>query len=122
MQFNGDTGANYSRSYVGNTVTTVFNGSQSAVAQAIIFSVTAASSPANTAGMARVEIYDYSRAVWNKQATAINVTPLNTVAAMVGLVEGFNWANNAVVNAILLGLASGANFTTGSVFTLYGLL
>lgn len=120
MQLNGDTTATYSRSYVGNTVSTVFNGSQSAVAKATIFSVTAANSPANTAGMARVELFDYARTVWQKQAVVQNVSPLGTTASMVVLSEGFNWASTAAINAILFGTVSGANFLTGSVFTLYG--
>lgn len=119
LQFNGDTGTNYSYQYMDGSGSTVVGGSGSAVSNPVFGGVASSTAPTNQAGSCDIEIYDYSRAVWCKNISGaisrINSGPTTEVATTSG-----TWSNTAVINSIVAGIVSGGNFTTGTVFTLYG--
>lgn len=118
IQFNGDTGANYSNEQTLSQDTSVASSRSGPTAIATIGLVGISTDPiANRAACNEITVYDYARAVWQKNAVGIGQrqdTSYYNWQAMV------NWANTAAINAILLGVDDGGNFVTGTVATLYG--
>ena len=108
-QFNGDTGSNYSDTYLigdGSTAT-----SSRATSQTSIFVGLA---PDSQWGNSIIQIMNYSNSTTYKTSlTRINTTT-NYTAAAVGL-----WRNTAAINSI--NLSGSANILAGSTFTLYGI-
>jgi hypothetical protein len=113
IQLNGDTGTNYSLTYLygtgssaasGRDSNTAIAGGGSAVATANIFLT-------NT-----VQIQNYSNTTTYKSLLMrANNTDGNVLTAV------STWRNTSAITSISLKLATAVNFTTGSTFTLYGI-
>ena len=113
IQLNGDTGTNYSLTYLygtgssaasGRDANTAIAGGGSAVATANIFLT-------NT-----VQIQNYSNTTTYK---TLLMRANNTAGNVLTAVS--TWRNTAAITSISLKLATAVNFTTGSTFTLYGI-
>jgi hypothetical protein len=113
IQLNGDTGTNYSLTYLygtgssaasGRDSNTAIAGGGSAVATANIFLT-------NT-----VQIQNYSNTTTNKTLLMRTGNTDGNVLTAVSI-----WRNTAAITSISLKLATAVNFTTGSTFTLYGI-
>jgi hypothetical protein len=63
-----------------------------------------------------VNFQNYSNSTTNKTVLARNSAPDDAVEALVGL-----WRNTAAITSIQFSNNAGANFATGSTFTLYGI-
>lgn len=112
IQFNGDTGTNYSLTYLYGDGSGAYSGraSNNAVANGGTAVSTASTFLVNT-----VQIMNYSNTTTYKSL----LTRANNTAGNV-LTSVSMWRNTAAISTILLKLASGSNFATGSTFTLYG--
>lgn len=120
IQFNGDTGANYSSfgDYGGssNGNITLFNNASSYIAN-----IAPSTAPANQAGSTEIDIFDYARTQWNKNCRSI---AMRLDASTTGYRQswGLVWLNTAAITDILLIKGTGVgNFKAGTVATLYGL-
>jgi hypothetical protein len=113
LQFNGDTGTNYSD--------TILEGSGSVAGSArdtnsarMYLGYTAT---ANIDNMTIIQLMNYSNTTTNKTALSRHSTPGSAnVSANVGL-----WRSTAAINYIRILCYNGLNFNTGSTFTLYGI-
>ena len=110
MQYNSDTGTNYSQTYLNGDGTTAASGRGSNANQiSELLSIT----PSNPA-QSNISIQNYANTTTYK--TSVNRgNSMNQVAASVGL-----WRSTAAITAIKF-MPSGGNFNTGSTFTLYGI-
>jgi hypothetical protein len=113
IQLNGDTGTNYSLTFLYGDGSSAASGlaSNNAVANGGTAVSTASTFLINT-----VQIMNYSNTTTYKSL----LTRANNTAGNV-LTSVSMWRNTAAVTSILLKLSTGANFTTGSTFTLYGI-
>jgi hypothetical protein len=112
MRFNGDTGTNYSTTYVWGTGSAAVSDRDSNIS-------TGGSNP-GFLGTARgnnvINIQNYSNTTTNKTAIARSSIPGNRVAATVNL-----WRSTAAINEVRFNILGGDTFTSGSTFTLYGI-
>lgn len=109
LQFNGDTGSNYSRTFMtGNGSSAVSSRSSS---DTRIFGPFSLSVP--TVNI--IQIQNYSNSATNKTTLIRSGAANNSTIATVGL-----WRSTAPITSILIGTNSGT-FNTGTVFTIYGI-
>jgi hypothetical protein len=114
MQFNSDTGSNYSVTHLSGNGSSAASGRQSNASNIQIgYAVVGASTTEPSTII--INIQNYSNTTTNK--TAISRTSLagSEVDANVGL-----WRNTAAINAIKIFTGS-ANMQTGTTLTLYGI-
>jgi hypothetical protein len=112
IQFNGDTGSNYSM--------TVLNGNGSSATSARTtnatnFLVFTDGTGTAAPGMGVTHIMGYSNTTTFKTSLSRHGGSTTAVRAVVGL-----WRNTAAINQILM-YTDNANFNTGTTFTLYGI-
>jgi len=111
VRFNGDTGTNYSRTWVEGNGTAASSGRASNENQMYILGYFS-----NTISTEIMQIMNYSNTTTYK--TAINRESANPADSNVGIKCGL-WRSTAAINSItLLGSKS---FAAGSTFTLYGI-
>lgn len=110
MQFNSDTGNNYSWTQIGaDPGSGVFSSRASNVASVRI-------GYGNTAqGNHIAQIMDYSNTTTNKTTLSRSNKGASDVRAIVGL-----WRNTAAITSITV-IQTGGSFSTGFVFSLYGI-
>jgi len=111
IQYNGDTGANYSNNVVKG------NGSTATAtrANAATYIYLAYTDPSlRTAIIAHIQ--NYSNTTTNKTL----ISRFSTAGSTVGLISGM-WASTAAITSITIS-SSVYNFSTGSTFSLYGIL
>jgi len=109
LQFNGDTGTNYSNTRLYGTGTTASSNRNSSSAYI------GAAYTYTTIGTTIINIQNYSNSTTYKTA----ISRSNITGYEVDLVVGL-WRNSAAITSITL--ASTGTFATGSTFTLYGVL
>ena len=115
LQFNGDTGNNYSNTFAGGYVTS--SGSNRNTNAPYIF--VAHLSGWFTTGIPMTgitHILNYSNTTTNKTVLSRGGSPATDSAIMAGL-----WRNTAAINSIKIALQSNTNLQAGSTFTLYGI-
>ena len=110
LRFNGDTGSNYSFTYLQGTGSAAQSG-RSSNTTAIEAGYQAATGRSNIL----VQVQNYSNSTTNKTALSRHNNPASVVQAYVGL-----WRNTAAITSLSL-TCSNQSFTTGSTFTLYGI-
>lgn len=120
MQLNGDTGSNYANSngYTDNGGT--HNFASTGTATPDIATISGATSSVKF-GSVRLEIPNYAGSIaksWTTQSAA--AASASTKELQNHYASGM-WNSTAAITAIKLAMFSGANFTAGSVFALYGL-
>jgi hypothetical protein len=110
IQFNSDTGSNYSRTQMSGDGSTA-GSSRSTSATRIVF----------TGGdletfNAIININNYSNTTTNKTALLRANSASQRTTATVGL-----WRSTSAITSITFGNNSGNNFASGTVFTIYGI-
>lgn len=122
FQVNGDTTLNYAVQQVfGNNTTTGASQNLSATADAT--ELPGATALAGESGVSDCIFVNYAGTVFNKRAVVSNGATVGTTLSgnMYSLFKVWRWGNTAAITSIVVGLGSGANFITGSRFTLYGI-
>jgi hypothetical protein len=109
LQFNSDTGSNYSNTYL--------LGESGATASGRASNTTSSSQfyPNTTIGTAVINIANYSNTTTYKTILTRWSNTDNYALANVGL-----WRSTAAINTVLL-TGNGTNFQTGSTFSIYGI-
>jgi hypothetical protein len=113
MQFNGDTTSIYSRTILagnGSVVTSARNSNFG-----LIYCNYYSKSTSNFDNTKIIQIQNYSNTTTFKSCLIRGGAAGGGTDAIVGL-----WRNTAAITSIVL-VADGANFSTGSTFTLYGI-
>lgn len=123
LQLNSDAGAHYDYTYTTTTGSSVAGGGPvTATTFAYVGEAVGASSVASTATSGEIRIDGYAGVTFNKNVIADSMLNYNGTPGALREAHAYSqWRSTAVVTAIKLFLASGDNFITGSVFTLYGL-
>jgi hypothetical protein len=114
IQFNGDTGTNYSTTLIRGTGTSAISN-RSSNASFIYLDYTGATQNAIQAQY-NVSIMNYSNATTYKTVLSRFADASVASEAEVGL-----WRNTAAITSIVVGMTAG-NLITGSTFSLYGIL
>lgn len=119
LRFNSDSGSNYAWHYLeGDGGTATASG---AVTQTRILSgrVSAANATAGIVGAGVIDIHNYASTTQNKTVRVFTGLDRNG-SGNVRMDSGL-WINTSAVTSIQLTNGSGTNFTTDSVFALYGI-
>lgn len=121
MQFNGDTGNNYSRTYYGANDTGAFQGNGISQATIPIMDIPCANASAGAAGAGTINIPNYAGIFWKNYLSQIGF--LNAIGSQTSANIGALWANTGAITQIVIGNTTtpAANFIVGSTFTLYGM-
>jgi hypothetical protein len=120
MQFNGDTGTNYTRQFINGTGTTTSSGQNVGVQKAAITNVPGTGAPANNGDGATITIYNYAGTTFLKTAISTHMDIAGSATSNIDMgISAFQWNSTAAITSVLLG-PSGGNFITGSTFTIYG--
>jgi hypothetical protein len=109
-RFNGDSGTNYSRTFLVGDGTSATSGRSSSQASFVPGGV-----PNATNSTTVFNIMNYANSTTYKTAICRDTLPANYTAATVGL-----WRSTAAITSIEL-FPSANSFITGSTFTLYGI-
>ena len=113
IQFNSDTGANYSSTFIYGTGTAATSGR--ATSSTSIFVERNATWRTTTRPMFRSHIMNYANTTTYKTVISRADSGSESVDAVVGL-----WRSTAAITSIDI-LGNGATFATGSTFNLYGI-
>lgn len=122
FQANGDTTLNYAVQQVyGNNASP--SAGQNLSATADIMEVSGANTLAGDSAVAECMFINYAGTTFLKRATVLNGLTLgaSVTGNMFALYKVWRWGNTSAISSLVIGLASAANFVTGSRFTLYGL-
>jgi hypothetical protein len=119
ITFNSDTGTNYSYTFLNGSGTSATSGRSSSVAYISDSTFAAANFASNTFTPAIVNIQNYANTTTYK--TTVSRSSSTTTSGQVSATTGL-WRNTSAINTINIKcFQSGANFDTGSTFTLYGI-
>jgi hypothetical protein len=108
VQVNGDTGSNYSRTFLFGDGSSAASGRSSSASSWVPAGLS------TTQGNMILQFMNYSNTTTNKTFIGRSSIPSVYAVATVGL-----WRNTAAINSITLSNTN--NFSTGSTFTLYGI-
>jgi hypothetical protein len=114
IRLNSDSGSNYSSTNMYGTGTSALSQRESNVTFLRIDRQATWRSGNRT--MNRVNLMNYSNSTTYKTVITRGDAPADCVEAIVGL-----WRNTAAITSIQVGNDAGANFATGTTFTLYGI-
>ena len=121
LQFNGDTGTNYSSQTVSGYQTSVTGGQFLSVASVDIFNMSGSGAPLHQPGTAEITVDLYSGTVFTKMAKssffANGALAENNVN---NSIMGFNWNSTAAIASASF-IADSGNFVVGSSFSVYGI-
>lgn len=112
MRFNGDSGSNYSRTWLAGNGTSAASGRNS---NRTSYELDYFTSP-GTGNLTIVHVMNYSNTTTYKTAIDRTGRAAEGTEAVVGL-----WRSTAAINAIEYSLDGAGSFVTGSTFTLYGI-
>lgn len=115
MQFNGDTGADYSDELLYATGTTPAAVGQAS--QTSLFVGSSAGGSGISGATNIVDIVAYSNTAMQKSYASRSSVPLTTTTAQVSQVGGF-WSSTAAITSITILSQSGTSFAAGSTFIL----
>jgi hypothetical protein len=122
VRFNSDTGANYAQHNLrGNGTSAAAAGTASTTSIESGWIATSADAT-NVMGVSIIDLHDYASTTKNKTLRAISGIDnnnLTTTNERIYLYSGL-WMNTAAVNSISL-VSNSGNWTTASVFSLYGI-
>lgn len=113
MQFNGDTGANYSRTYMFGTGSSALSGRQTSL-ESIRGDTLQTSIPI----LQSFDIFSYAGATYKTVLMDLcrDLNGSGQISRMVGL-----WQSTSAITSIVLSLSTG-NYDAGTTATLYGIL
>lgn len=109
IEFNGDTGTNYSRTYLGGDGSSASSGRNSSVTAIPSFYV----------GSAQSTMYAHIMSYANTNVNKTILTRSSSAGVFVLSATGL-WRSTAAINSIKI-LVSGTNLSSGNTFTLYGI-
>lgn len=112
LQFNGDTGSNYSYTQVHGNGTSALSGRSS---NATELYTSSSNTVTTTPSVMIVNIQNYANTTTNKTALIRNSNSAVEAAAAVGM-----WRNTAAITSVTI-KTPGTNFAVGSTFSLYGI-
>lgn len=123
MQFNGDTGTNYSSSFLSNSNAGISSTPNTASATPVMTIISCGNAPANDPGEAEFQIPFYSGTTFLKKGTVDSIGAADTTisnAFLQTLRTAWFWNSTAAINSITIGVVGGSNLIAGSTLTLYG--
>lgn len=114
IQFNGDTGSNYSFTSMNGTgsVAQSFRASS----QTSMATDRQATFRAGNRTLQRINIMNYSNTTTNKTVIVRSDSPADATEALVGL-----WRSTSAITSLTIGNNAAANYAVGSIFTIYGI-
>lgn len=115
IQFNGDSGANYTMVYMAGNISNSTGQSGTGGSATSLWTSRFNNNDGNN-GIAY--IIDYSAT--NKHKTVISKGHLNLSAGLAVISFANRWANTAAINSMTLFPETGGNYAAGSTFDLYG--
>ena len=117
VNFNGDTGSNYSQTFLFGNGSTAGSSRQSSQTQIYAADISATGGSSYT-GLSTVilQFQNYSNTTTNKTMLSRVSSPNVLVEAVVGL-----WRSTSAITSIALDLEGTPQFIAGSTFTLYGI-
>lgn len=114
IQFNGDTGSNYSLTFLDGNGTSAVSGRNTSQTNMSVYYV---ASPGTASPITSiVQLQNYSNTTTNKTMLVRAGSTASVVSAYVGL-----WRNTAAITSLVVTPTSGGNLQSGSTFTLYGI-
>ena len=120
MRLNGDTATNYSRhNLTGAGGAAVAGGAANQNLMIVCANSNGLPISTTIGGVSIIDIHDYSSTTINKTIRAFAGFNDNTANTEVNLYSG-NWRNTAAITSVTLFIDAG-NWTTASVFSLYGI-
>lgn len=119
LQFNGDTGANYSLHNIYGTGAAVGANASTNFTASYFGRVSGANSTANIFGVVVADILDYANTDKNKTIRSLSGHDQNGSGYMT-LMSG-NWRSTSAVTSVTIKNESGSNIAANSSFTLYGI-
>lgn len=114
IQFNSDTGTNYSITYLAGDGTSASSGRTTSAAYIRVDSSSAPSTSLNSTHI--VNVMNYANSTTYKSTVMRSNTASGGTAATVGL-----WRSTAAITAIKIYGINSSNLASGSTFTLYGI-
>jgi hypothetical protein len=114
LRFNGDTGTNYSRTNMGSNSSVAFTDRETSVNRILLIGGVYFSNTLNTNLI--VHIQNYSNSTTYKST----ITRANKASDGLDVSAGL-WRNTAAITSLTVFTASGANISTNSTFTIYGI-
>lgn len=122
LRFNSDSGANYTRHRLyGDGASVVADGTTGATS--IVGAAWGAGSPTgstNIVGPSIIDVQNYTSTTSNKTVRFIGARDYNDTNGFILLGSGL-WLNTNAVTSIEFTVTGGTNFTTQTVFSLYGI-
>ena len=121
VRFNSDTGANYAQHNMRGNGSTVAAAGSASVTEIEAGWIATSADAANVMGVSLIDVHDYASTSKNKTLRAISGLDNNggTTNERIYLYSGL-WMNTAAINSISL-ISNSGNWTTSSVFSLYGI-
>lgn len=120
MQFNSDTGSNYSWHFMrGNSSVTLSNAFANTSNIAIQYGATGNSGATNIFGVAVMDILDYGSTSKYKTTRSLQGLDLNGEGWI--YLESGNWRSTSAITSITLDQQYSSNFLQYSTFALYGI-
>lgn len=114
LQFNGDTGTNYSETYMTGNGSAATSARDTSVNATYVYN---SGAPTTTGLNVITHIQNYSNSTTNKTL----LTRSNNSAAFVNAYVGL-WRNTAAITSIVIAPVGGSGtYAAGSTFTLYGI-
>jgi hypothetical protein len=110
LQFNGDTGSNYSQTNLYGDGSSVGSGAQTSIAFA------PAGSLGTTQSNTIIQIMNYSNTTTYKTVLSRGSNTTGFAIARVNL-----WRDTSAITSIVCDLTSGADYNSGTILTLYGI-
>jgi hypothetical protein len=122
LTLNGVGGTNYDRSQIFGNNGTVAHSLSTGAASWTIGGITAAGGIATAYDRFEIDLPNYANAAIQKTMQARMTTLADRAAANVGsyIQDGW-WRQTAAINRVRLAITPAGNFTTDSIFTLYGI-
>jgi hypothetical protein len=115
IQYNSDTGTNYSDTLIAGTGTAVESARDTTQSQIYITAYGSMLTNTSNPMLAIINIQNYANTTTYKTAISRANQASSTIMASVSL-----WRSTAAINAVKL-IATAGNFASGSTFTLYGI-
>ena len=110
IQFNSDTGTNYSRTILYGTGSTAGSGQSTSTNQI------GAGTLSTSQSVCKINIMNYANTTTYKTALSRADAASDEVSSVVGL-----WRSTAAITAVKVAADPATTFSTGSTFTLYGI-
>jgi hypothetical protein len=115
MRFNGDSGSNYSLTYVDGNGTSAVSG-RTSNSSAIYFTASSWYAATAFSNILTFNLMSYSNTSTNKSVLVRYGSASQGAMAQIGL-----WRNNSAITSLEITTDGGQTFNTGSTFTLYGI-